>query len=62
MSKRCLSVVVFTALQAERYGLWVVPLRNPAAAPVDEGTWKVICEGTRILFDRQDYLATAISG
>jgi len=30
--------------------------------PIDEGTWKVISDGIRILFDRHDYLAAAISG
>jgi predicted nucleotidyltransferase len=34
---------------------WVAP-------PIDEGTWRVISEGIRILFDRQDYLTAAISG
>jgi hypothetical protein len=32
------------------------------AHPIDEGTWKVISDGIRILFDRHEYLATAISG
>ena len=31
------------------------------AHPIDEGTWKVISDGIRILFDRHEYLATAIS-
>lgn len=30
------------------------------AHPIDEGTWKVVSDGIRILFDRHDYLATAI--
>jgi len=32
------------------------------AHPIDEGTWKVISDGIRILFDRHGYLAAAISG
>jgi predicted nucleotidyltransferase len=32
---------------------WVAP-------PIDEGTWKVISDGIKILFDRHEYLATAI--
>jgi predicted nucleotidyltransferase len=32
------------------------------AHPIDEGTRKVISDGIRILFDRHDYLAAAISG
>jgi len=32
------------------------------AHPIDEGTWKVISYGIRILFDRHGYLAAAISG
>jgi predicted nucleotidyltransferase len=31
------------------------------AHPIDEGTRKVISDGIRILFDRHEYLATAIS-
>jgi predicted nucleotidyltransferase len=31
------------------------------AHPIDEGTWKVISGGIRILFDRHEYLAAAIS-
>ena len=31
------------------------------AHPIDEGTWKVITGGIRILFDRHEYLAAAIS-
>jgi predicted nucleotidyltransferase len=33
---------------------WVAP-------PIDEGTWKVISGGIRILFDRHEYLAAATS-
>ncbi len=32
------------------------------AHPIDEGTWKVISDGIRILFDRHGYLADAIRG
>ncbi len=32
------------------------------AHPMDAGTWKVIADGMRILFDRQAYLAAALSG
>jgi len=32
------------------------------AHPIDEGTWSVISDGIRILFDRHDCLAAAISG
>lgn len=32
------------------------------AQPIDEGTQRVISDGIRILFDREDCLASAISG